>query len=392
MNERGPVVLDALVLRSRPTGVGRSILELVQALAEQDRGLDFVVLATDPQMFRFLDHVDRWRVVACPGATGHLLRKAWYVQLRVPALCRRLGAGLLHSLQFMGPLRVDCPALVTVHDLTWHDYPETIEQPRLGYYRLMAPRVLSRSAAILANSAATGRELATAYPALADKITVTRFATPSWVWPARERCLPTGSAGGDDRAGSGKRPYFLFVSTLEPRKNLGGLVRAYEKFLSQARESGRPEVEIPDLHLIGPRGWKDGPVRDSLTRLEATGRLHRLDYRTGDDLWRRYQLARALLFPSFHEGFGFPILEAMSAETPVMTSNRGAMAEVGGDCALLVDPEDIDAMARKMATLAWDGPIVADLKRRGLDRARTWVWSETARQTCAVYHRVLDSK
>ncbi len=382
MSRLGPVVLDALVLRAHPTGVGRSVLELIRAMAATDRGLDFVVLTTAPQMFDFLSGSPRWRVVACPGAKGSLLRKALYTQVQVPRLCRQLGAALLHSMQFIAPLKVSCPSLLTVHDLTWHHYPETIEQPRLAYYRFLAPRTLAGTDRILANSAATGEELAVAYPAAAEKITVTRFATPSWVWSAEEQRQAK-------ECPSDGRPYFVFVSTLEPRKNLKRLLAAYELFLAASEQEGRVAADIPDLHLVGPMGWKESELQGTLQRLQATGRVHLLDYRFGDDLWTRYRRARALLFPSLHEGFGFPTLEAMAAGLPVMTSNRGAMAEVGGDCVLLVDPENPAEMADRMATLAWDQGTVDDLSTRGLARARQWTWQRTADDTCAAYQSLL---
>lgn len=382
MTSRGPVVLDALVLRAHPTGVGRSVLELIRAMAATDRGLDFVVLTTAPRMFDFLSGSRRWQVRECPGARGSLLQKALYTQWQVPRICRQLGAGMLHSMQFIAPLRVSCPSMLTVHDLTWHHYPETIEQPRLAYYQFLAPRALAGVDRILANSAATGIELAEAYPASAGKISVTRFATPSWVWSAEEQAP-------DKNSPTGSRPYFLFVSTLEPRKNLKRLLAAYEMFLAAAEQDGRLAAEIPDLHLVGPMGWKESSLQGTLNRLQATGRVHLLDYRYGNDLWTRYRRARALLFPSLHEGFGFPTLEAMAAGLPVMTSNRGAMAEVGGDCVLLVDPENPAEMADRMATLAWDQTVIEDLRTRGLARARNWTWQRTADDTCAAYHALL---
>ncbi|MBU8871918.1 MAG: glycosyltransferase family 4 protein [Gemmatimonadales bacterium] len=390
INKVGPVVLDALVLRERPTGVGRSVLELIRALAGTERGLDFVVLTTVPGMFDFLAGKKEWQVKECPGAKGGLLRKAFFTQFQVPRLCRQLGAGLLHSLQFVAPLRLDIPEVVTVLDLTWHSYPQTIEQPRLGYYRFLVPRVLERADRILAISEATGTELAAAYPKTADKITVTRFGTPSWVWATRDRFL----SGEASRSRSVKsltgRPYFLFVSTLEPRKNLGGLLQAYEIFLENARTAGRPEGEIPDLHLVGSKGWKDSSLRDLLARLQNDGRLHLLGYQLkDDDLWDKYRLAQGLLFPSLHEGFGFPILEAMAAELPVLTSNRGAMAEVGGDCVLLADPERPREIAAKLEILAWQRAIVDDLRLRGLERAKNWTWERTAQLTSEVYSQII---
>lgn len=391
MTARPRIVLDALVLRPRPTGVGRSVLELIRALAQRDRGFDFLVLTTAPELFGSLADTPGWRVRECRGARGGVLVKAAYTQWAVPRICRRERADLLHNLQFMGTLRAPCPLVVTVHDLTWLDHPDTIEQPRLAYYRWLAPRALARADRIVANSRTTADGLRRADPQWGAKVEETPFGTPSWVWASRERVL-AGQAETGEAVNRGDRPYFLFVSTLEPRKNLSGMLHAYEDFVARAEAEGRSDESIPDFHLVGPRGWKDGSLRREIERLRATGRLKILDYRSGDDLWRRYHLARGLFFASLHEGFGFPILEAMSAELPVLTSDRDSMAEVAGDCALQVDPEDRNALAAAMERLAWDEPLRLRLGREGLERARAWNWERTAQTTCAVYRDVLDAK
>jgi len=180
--------------------------------------------------------------------------------------------------------------------------------------------------------------------------------------------------------------YLLFVSTLEPRKNLERILIAYDRFRSGRSAAGRP---VPGLWLVGGRGWKDSGLRQRLEALVAAGAVHVEDYCDTDRLWELYGLARALLFPSLHEGFGFPILEAMAANLPVLTANVGAMAEVAGDAALLVDPCETTALVDAMTRLADDSDLRADLAARGRERVAVWDWERTAAATLDVYAEVL---
>ncbi len=373
---RPHVVLDALLVRPQPTGVGRAILELTAALANSDRGLAFTVLATHPELFAHLHGAPHWTVLSCAGARGGTLRKALYTQIALPRLLRRLRADLLHCLQFVGPLRAPCPQVVTVHDLGYRHFPDTIEEPRLTYYRLLVPRTLGRAAAVVCNSAATAADVAATFPAVGARVAVTLFGTPSWVW----RQPPT------TRPRAADAPY-LFVGTLEPRKNVEGLLAAYSRFRDARRAAGMP---TPSLVLVGGRGWKDSALRARIEEFRHAGALTVHDYCDTAQLWGHYGAARGLLMPSLHEGFGFPILEAMAAGLPVVTADRGAMAEVAGDAALLVDPARPDAIAAAMARLVDEPALARDLARRGAARAREWTWERTAETTVAVYRRVLE--
>ncbi|MHB8079377.1 MAG: glycosyltransferase family 4 protein [Candidatus Krumholzibacteriia bacterium] len=372
MADRPLILLDALLVQPEPTGVGRAILELTRALAARDRGCDFGVLATHPAAFAALEGVPGWRVWPCPGAVGGTLRKALYTQRSVPALAARLGAAVLHSLQFVAPLRLPCRSVVTVHDLAYRRFPGTVETPRRWYYQVLVPATLRRASRIVTNSQATADDVAALFPAVRDRLRVTPFGTPSWVW---EQPTPP--------AGAGVGGAFLFVGTLEPRKNLPRLLEAYGRFRDRAEGAGGPPP--PDLMLVGGRGWGDSPLRGPLRTLQARGALRLEGYCQPARLWELYGAARALLFPSLHEGFGFPILEAMAAGLPVLTSDRGAMREVAGDAALLVDPDDAEAIAGALVRLDRDAALRARLIARGRERARAWSWERTADATAAVY-------
>jgi alpha-1,3-rhamnosyl/mannosyltransferase len=204
---------------------------------------------------------------------------------------------------------------------------------------------------------------------------VTPFGTPSWA--ARRAVIPT------------ERPAeapFLFVGTLEPRKNLERLLLAYRTFLREREAHGDP---APGLTLVGGRGWQDSRLNEILRPLAEAGRVQVLDYCGPEELWRQYLLARALLFPSLHEGFGFPILEAMAAGLPVLTSDRGAMAEVAGQAALLVDPHDEGAIVAAMHRLTDEKDLNRRLAGLGSKRWIDWSWETTAAATVTAYQNVL---
>lgn len=376
MAERPLVLLDALLVQPEPTGVGRSILELTRALAARDRGFDFGLLTTHPEAFAPLEGVPGWRVLTCAGARGGTLRKALYTQFALPALATRLRAAVLHSLQFVAPLRLPCRSVVTVHDLAFQRFPGTVELPRRWYYEALVPATLRRAGRVVTNSQATAEDVAALFPSVGGRLRVTPFGTPSWVWeqPDRRR---EGEAGGP----------FLFVGTLEPRKNLPRILEAFRRFRDRAEAAGGSPP--PVLSLVGGRGWGDSPLREPIRALTARGALRLEGYCQPARLWELYGAARALLFPSLHEGFGFPILEAMAAGLPVLTADRGAMREVAGDAALLVDPDDIEAIADGLARLDRDAALRARLIARGRERAREWSWERTAAATVGVYEELL---
>jgi len=373
----GRVVLDALLVNDRPTGVGRSILELTRAMARIDWQLHFTVLATHPELFSWLNDNPNWDVRFCPGARGGTLKKAIFTQFKIPAICRGLGADILHSLQFVSPMGLPCANVVTVHDLAWLRFPDTVEEPRRTYYRMMVPRTLKNASAIVTNSKATAVDVQHYYPSC-HTVTVTPFGTPSWVWEETPGKKPA----------PGCRPFFLFVGTLEPRKNLERIVAAYSKLLNLPSEA--EQGPWPALVLVGGKGWKDSNLRRLMDPLIQAGDLEVRDYCDTDSLRQLYVSAQALLFPSLHEGFGFPILEAMALGLPVITSSSGAMAEVAGQDALLVDPGKVDELTGAMEKMALSAELREHLKKLGKLRSRKWSWEKTAEETVAVYRRLLS--
>ncbi len=381
MTTRSHVVVDALQVTGTPAGVGQAILEYLAELSRSEHGLRLTVLASQPEVFDFLAGQEHWTVLHCPAAEGSVMRKAAFTQWGLPRLLTRLRADLLHSMQFITPLRSPCPTVATVHDMVWRLHPETIEQPRRGYYRLMVPRSLKAAAAILTNSESTARDVRRCLPGVAGRTRVTAFGTPTWLDALRD-----GASGPADT------PFFLFVGTLEPRKNLPNLLAAFGLFLDDLRRQGLQAERWPRLVLVGAEGWKMKGLRPLLGGFPYPDHLEWRHYAPAAELALLYRTALALVFPSLYEGFGFPVLEAMSVGLPVMTSKRGAMAEVAGDAALLVDPLDPPQMARTLHRLHTDSELRSSLGRKGPLRSAQWNWAQTVNATLPVYHQLTGGK
>jgi glycosyltransferase involved in cell wall biosynthesis len=176
--------------------------------------------------------------------------------------------------------------------------------------------------------------------------------------------------------------YILFVSTIEPRKNLPALLQAYRKLLDDYK---RPEK----LVLAGSRGWLSDEVYQMVETLHLGDRVRFLGRVPTEHLVHLYNAARLLVHPSFYEGFGLPPLEAMTCGTPVVVSNVSALPEVVGDAAWLIDPHDIDGLTVAMWRILTDNDIRSSLIAKGLKRAQMFSWERAAHETLEVYRRVV---
>ena len=203
---------------------------------------------------------------------------------------------------------------------------------------------------------------------------MTPLGVPRWARDAGPRQAEPGDGG-----------YFLFLGALEPRKNLVRVLDAYARVLE-----GRGPDKTPDLVLAGPEGWRDGAIRDRLEVLVGTGKVRTPGYCQPREMSALFKEALALVCPSIHEGFGLPILEAMAQGVPVLTSDRGAMAEIAGQAALLVDPENTAALAGALGRLVDEPGLRRDLSAAGIDRVRAYAWATTAQATVEAYRRVLE--
>jgi glycosyltransferase involved in cell wall biosynthesis len=277
-----------------------------------------------------------------------------------------------HALPILPPRR----SVVTIHDLGFLHHPEAHTRIQRIYYRIFTRLSARRASHIIAISEATKRDLQRFYGTPGDKISVIYHGVDGRFQPV------------DDRAELDRvlrryeidRPYLLFVSTVQPRKNVARLIEAFA--LAHAR--GVHAL----LVLAGKRGWLTEQIERRAAELGVERRVRFVGYVADDDLPVLLSGALAYVVPSLYEGFGMTVLEAQACGTPVLASTTSSLPEVVGDAGLLVEPYDVEAIADGLVQLASKPDLRAELRERGLRHVAGWTWERTARQTLDILERV----
>jgi glycosyltransferase involved in cell wall biosynthesis len=285
---------------------------------------------------------------------------------------------LLHCPDFVAPRLRPCPAVVTIHDLAFLRFPEILDADARRYYGQV--RASAHAAqAVIAVSESTRDDIVDLLGLPPERVDVVYEAAAPYFRPAvvgagEERVIN----GNALRAGG----FALFVSTIEPRKNLETLLRALRACLDHRPQAGYR------LAIAGVRGWLDGPVFDLIRELRLGDHIDFLGWPQPDDLIWLYSACRLYLNPSLYEGFGLPVLEALACGAPALVANTSSLPEVAGDAALLIPPRDVAAWVAAIEGLWADDNTRADLARRGPAQAARFSWERAARETLAIYRRV----
>jgi glycosyltransferase involved in cell wall biosynthesis len=346
-----------------PGGTARSALESVRALL-QWTGLDLVGVAArhnQPPPAAWTPKVEV-RMLPLPR---HALYESWHY-LRQPKVQRATGdVDVIHATGVAVPPK-SAPLVVTVHDLAFLHEPSHFTRHGLRFFKRALALTLRDADLVVVPSDATRDDC------LANGFEASRVRVVPWgidVAPAKADDVDAAR-----RRYGLNRPYLLWTGTIEPRKNLPTLIRAYARLDPEA-----------DLVLVGPQGWNE-----NLDRLIAPvrSRVKVLGFVTPDELRSLYAGAEVFCFPSLREGFGLPVLEAMAEGTAVVTSAGTSTAEIGGDAVELVDPTDEQALAGAIGGLLADRERAAALGDAGVRRAQAFTWERTARLLERTYREV----
>jgi glycosyltransferase involved in cell wall biosynthesis len=273
------------------------------------------------------------------------------------------------------PLR-SAPTVLTVHDLIFRHLPTHHKPLNRWYLNLTMPLYCRRANHIISVSEHTKRDLIAAYGLVPSKVTVVHEAASSHFCPQSSEVI----ASVRSRYGLPER-YLLFVGTVEPRKNLGRLLSAFESAHAEGLADG--------LVIVGQRGWLYDDFFAQLEKSPVRDRVILPGYVDDRDLPALYAGARVFAFPSVYEGFGLPVLEAMACGVPVAASNASSIPEIGGDAAMYFDPLDVRSMSDALFRLLRDSELQGELRSQGLARAASFSWERAAMETRAVYDAVL---
>ena len=346
------------------TGIGRYIRSLCRALLSQPSEHKLSLLL-DPLITRQArQEIGPTQVIPFP-AKIYSLRE----QLQSLRLYRAHAkqASLFHCPHYNVPWFLPRNSVVTVHDLTHFQFPEHFGRHRAALAFRLLRRAVQRAGHLIAVSQATQQALTALVPAAEGKTTVIHHGVAEQFSP-----LPAAAIETFKRSHN-LGPFFLYVGSARPHKNMRRVLQAFRQVKARLAQM---ELVLIGVELSALSGALEG--------------VHTFPNVPEAELVRWYNAAEGLVFPSLNEGFGLPALEAMACGTPVIGSNIAALIEVTGNAGLLVNPWDVEALARAMQQLASDVDLQADLRVKGLNRARSFSWATAAQQTSQIYHDVLS--
>ncbi len=368
------IACDARALVGPRTGVGTWTEKVMGGLAR--RGLGTVHLAASkPILLEERELHPNLMIVAAPR--WPTLGPVW-LNTSVPRLLEALKAEVWIGSLAILPNSCPAPAVAMVHDLTPRTHPARHTMANRIVFRFFLERSLRLARIVVAGSAATEDELLAAFPWVSSKLERIGYGVDEWFSPA-----PSGDDGRVSRERfSGGRRYLLHLGTIEPRKGISELVRAWERLQMEL-------TDPPDLVIAGGRGWQTGPILDRIRSSDFVDRIHLPGYVSREDAREMLRHAEVFALASEVEGFGLPLAEAISCGTPSVATNIPALREAGGDAALFCPPNDPRPLAAAL-TEALEPATASQLRERALERAPKLRWDPVIEAWAELLERVTD--
>lgn len=353
---------DARFINSQNTGIGWYADNLLRRLSQQD-SITITAFATEQSLPYLPEGI---RIKRAPPFEQHPRADVWE-HLTLPAILTRHRIAVFHSPGFYLPaVTVHCKRIVTIHDLAVFRYPQHFPRKFSCYFQAVITLAATRADRIITGSHCAAAEIRQQFPRYTGPIDVIYHGVDPLFTPVQtsdEKRFLTSTYNLPDGG------YFLFVGTLEPRKNLSGLLKAFLHLLRTVREP-------VSLVIIGRQGWLASGLESITEQGEDSRSVRILGYVPREHLPMFYRQAVGLVYPSFYEGFGLPVVEALASGCPVITSNRSALQEISGKAAILINPDDGPALTAAMQCLLTNRQLASRLRTDGLLRATAFSWDQ----------------
>ena len=364
--------VDARVLNDPFTGIGRYTFEVTKGIS-QFPDVRLALYGSKSIEMKILDGIGPciFRGFSSSGRLMKMLFSQTFIPYWAARDCVDLYWGGAHRLPKFLPKSI--AKVITIHDLVWKFAPQTMRPLSILAEKNLMPEAIKLADLVIVNSHNTASGMAEVFPQFAHKVRVIQLGTSLFPCAAEPGALSQLNI---------TKPYFLFVGTLEPRKNLDRLLKAF----SLVSETYRNRFV---LVIVGGKGWGNINLQKLIQENQLDGLVKLLGYIPDHELALLYSNARFLIMPSIYEGFGLPILEAMQYGTPVLTSRNGSMAEVAGDGGMFIDPYSIESISAGIQRMLEDDELIKNLGRKALHRAKEFSWDKCAAETMAVFEEAI---
>jgi glycosyltransferase involved in cell wall biosynthesis len=372
------VVNARLLLKGRLEGIGRFTYETLKRITEQHPEHDFIFLFDRPYDPEFVFSSNVTPVVIWPPTRHPLLSLFWF-ECRIPTVLRKYNADLFLSTDGILSLRSNIRQIGVIHDLNFIHRPKDLPATAAHFYNYFFPRYAGKAARLATVSEYSRKDISRSFGVPPENIDVIYNGCDNHFSPvsdAEKKEIRLKYSDG--------HPYFLFVGALHPRKNVEGLLKAYDHF----RKGHQGEAR---LVIVGGKMFKTGTISETLDRMKYRNEVIFTGRIPDEELRLVYGGAHALVFVPFFEGFGIPVIEAMSAGVPVICSNTTSLPEVGGEAALYADPEQEEQIADAMHRVIDDENLRKEMTALGLVQAARFTWEQSANNLWKCIEKVINS-
>ncbi len=355
------------LLSGKLEGIGWFTHEIFSRVTQLMPEVEFVFFFDRKPNQKFLYNSNVKGVIVPPQAR-HPFLWYWWFEWSIPKVLKQYKIDLFISPDGYLSLKTDVPTIITIHDLAFYHFKQHVPYLVNKYYNRYTPKFAKKASHIVTVSEFSKQDIISRYAINEQKISVIGNGCNNKIIPLDERQQQLVRNHYTSRA-----QYFIYIGAMHPRKNISGLLKAFDKFKAQYSSNIK-------LVLVGRMAWKTKEINKVFNAMHFADDVVKVGHLEREELSKVLGAAMALVYPSFFEGFGIPLLEAMHAEVPIITSNRSSLPEVAGDAALYVNPNNNEELVEALLRIAKDYTLRESLIAKGKEQRNKYSWEKSASQ------------